>query len=434
MKRFKQFLQESGWDETYFHVVEMCRKYPNDWIHFTDVQKLGINPSARHHDPPGIYFYQCKWIANASNHSGFQYGINKKYFYIVRVKQSDWLNLTQMKERYAYWLAEKNGWDREFMKALRYPEQYLSGNQMKKRLWKKPGAVFYGTADGLANTDIFERRLPWSKSLKGIDALFDQGSGIIHQDEPKQLVLLNPQKGKVLYSGENKPDYNRSNKVVVDAIMKDYGGSSKWDQRKLKSKFVVSGVPIEIEFDLNNYEYYIEAFVKGKKIVKRFRIDMGDWNSQTISSIKYNIKKFIEEFKPEMTGITLYWADQRKLKDAFEKIGLGAKGWRWYEFPNEDPFKLQASWGSEYIDVSVSNDDIVTFSYENTFGESYSELKTDRIQNFIFKGSFSSEKDFPKLKLEFTKKWKAEIEKRKEIVRKERRKEELKILKHMAKQ
>lgn len=61
LMRYQEIINELIWDDSHT-AAQAARKYPNAWIHFSKIPKLGINPRKGHRDPPGVYFYPCRWL------------------------------------------------------------------------------------------------------------------------------------------------------------------------------------------------------------------------------------------------------------------------------------------------------------------------------------------------------------------------------------
>ena len=63
-------------EESYSAFVNL-KKYTyqkNVYIHFTNINKLGMNPQKDHHDPYGIYFYPANFVFGEGDTDGINIG------------------------------------------------------------------------------------------------------------------------------------------------------------------------------------------------------------------------------------------------------------------------------------------------------------------------------------------------------------------------
>src|SRR5437762_1390454 len=100
-------IREAAWHETY-PAAEYLARYPHRFVHFSDVPKLGVNPSKSHRDPPGIYFYPNQWLLD--NYRGFQYGLVSPYAFIasIQTRAKGVVNLGRMTRAQALTIARAN--------------------------------------------------------------------------------------------------------------------------------------------------------------------------------------------------------------------------------------------------------------------------------------------------------------------------------------
>jgi len=301
------------WEEK-FEAGRMALKYPNLWIHFSDIPKLGINPKKSHRDPHAIYFYNCKWLID--NYAGFQYGLTKSYYYIANIKTRDkgGINLNTLKYSKAEDIADRNGWLKQFVNTYDNPEKYLSKSPMEKKLWKrkKVGSIFYGTADALANVpEIYglSKKISWNKLLNGVSYLYDPGFGIIAGDEGRQILVRKKSLIKVVNFGENKNYEKNINHEVSKQVIEKFKGKWKYNKDKIEGDFKFKGAPIHVKFDLDNLKAILTFFSDGMKVTKTIKYDYS-WEypiQSMISTIHYGIEKFLKDYNPTKTGKELFW-------------------------------------------------------------------------------------------------------------------------------
>lgn len=230
--------------------IEAARRHPDAFIHFTNVRKLGINPGKRHSDAPGIYFYPCRWIINPENLSGFQYGISMEHYYVARLKRGTRVvNLGTMTMIEARRLAEQGGWGAEFTRFVAEPTSLTRGgnNTTKPATRKKAGYLWYGGMDHLANDADGGRAHTWVSMLRGVDAIYDPGHGIVHPDEPAQLIVMRSNLIEIIESGANR-DISRSvrGRAMAEAARR-LGGTAGWRSGVPFLRATVDGKPVEVE-------------------------------------------------------------------------------------------------------------------------------------------------------------------------------------------
>lgn len=340
--------QEALWNDVYA-AAEASRKYPNHWIHFTNERKLGIHLKKSHKDPYGIYFYNTSWIIDEENHRGFQYAITNKYFYIVKIKPSpNAVYLSKMSLSEAQEIAKRNGWYDEFMAVYNDPKKYLIKAPTDRKLWsrKLPGAIFYATADLLANGHMPDVTSPdqssqfllgkksWLQTLKGIDYIVDR-SGIITQNEPIQAVVLNVKSIDIVYFGENKR--NSIEFDIAKAVLEKLGGTSYFKNGKINGEFQYDKKPVKAIFDLPNNIIYLNYFVDNMRVdyPLRYNFVFADYPKEyDISGITSEISNHLKKEKLTKTGKELYWNYQKMLEIAKE-LNLGKASKRIYTGDNK---------------------------------------------------------------------------------------------------
>ncbi|MFA5489921.1 MAG: hypothetical protein WC284_11990, partial [Candidimonas sp.] len=187
--KISQILTEHVWEDLYT-AGQAVKRYPNKWIHFSNINKIGINPKKSHHDPHGIYFYPCKWLLSEDHSIYGGYGTSMDYYFICDIDTSNCINLGNMTTKKAENIAKQNGWYDSYRKVVdENLFQYMRKVPSKNNL-RKPGGMFYSVMDFLVNQNDFSDipQYTWGQLLKGIDGLYDPGYGIIASQEPAQLV------------------------------------------------------------------------------------------------------------------------------------------------------------------------------------------------------------------------------------------------------
>ena len=154
--------------------------WSGEWVHFTDVNKLGVNPKQFHQDPAGMYLFPREYKTSGTIWQ------EKKYKLVVELKPGakvldlSKLSMTDMKD-----MADKLEVGGDF----------------------KDIDTFW---DALKNHYILATKAPgaakWNKDFRelGYDAIFDDTESI-HVGEV-QLLVLNPSKARVIDAIRQNPD------------------------------------------------------------------------------------------------------------------------------------------------------------------------------------------------------------------------------------
>jgi len=195
------------------------------YVHFSNINKIGINPNKSHKDPHGIYFYPLQYLLDNGVDRG-QYAIDFKYAFIVDIDKNDnGFVLQDMTNDDVATIAGDNGWTAPTESDF-------------------PGSNFFKTCDKLANS---KGGPSWSKLLRGIDWLEDKGESIIAGDEPAQMIVLNAKLIRVVELIDNKRDLFGAAKSVIDPIVEEFSGS-KLSIKKVKNKYGTNNVEMTSTF------------------------------------------------------------------------------------------------------------------------------------------------------------------------------------------
>ncbi len=299
--RAYEFLTEMIWDDR-FEAAKQARKYPGAWIHFSQITKLGVNPSKGHKDPPGIYFYPIRYLFD-ENTSPSQYATEYKYFYIARFKKSaKIINLGRMKMDTVTRIATNNGWIDDLKRVMTDPT-LLKNQPTNHKLLKKPGAIFYATMDYLVNVE----GKSWMSLLKGVDGLYDPSYGIISGGELAQAVIFGRQHLDILKFGENKDWHDQEYAGILKQIADELNGKFYYKHKKPVADFAIDGKPFRIELDIGNYiinrSYFHEGFWLTEQI--HFTTYNAGGRDNAYRSIKYYVVSTAE--KADTGGNGFFW-------------------------------------------------------------------------------------------------------------------------------
>lgn len=227
---------------------DVLEKNKGRWIHFSSIPKLGVNPSKRHADPHGIYFYPVDWFLTKPERIriGQQYGTDWPYYFLSDIDMSGpGLVLSKVTWKDVEALAQRNGW-------MNWLEDYYRN---KDTAWKfphyvrkdHPGSFLWHFIDALQKSGTIR----WNQAFAGLTYIYDDDQSIIHNMEPHQIIVLDPRIIRNTSMGDNKnvgwqrahddkgrPDVWRETfKRIMDALKQTYGGKIVWKENTEKRPY-----------------------------------------------------------------------------------------------------------------------------------------------------------------------------------------------------
>lgn len=232
-------LCEFNWFEA-SPLIRALRKHAgkNRWVHFSDIDKMGINPHKKHRDPNGVYFYPVDWILSEKDGDGHQitygslYGLNKEYFFVAEINPVDQLYLPGMTKKLATQIAKKNGW----WDALSLSSSFQNSpkENIPYQFWKFVSAY------------VNQGRGTWGQVLKGYKSILDN-EGLIHPSEESQICAIDPRviklvdKGYIPYIDEHKEYFSYWKTTIMkicENVAKKYDGTLSWMDKTPRVKFM----------------------------------------------------------------------------------------------------------------------------------------------------------------------------------------------------
>jgi hypothetical protein len=202
------------------------------WVHYSDVNKLGVNPRQFHQDPAGIYFFPEEFKPEGSLWT------KKKFVFTVEIKPTaNILDLGALSQKEKIDLAAKLG--------VEVTDEDFKGKYFDNRSWWeliKNKYILVTTAPGAAK---------WSKDFRalGYDAVFDDAKTIFLNEV--QLIVFNPKVIDVLDVTE------RSGKGGIFKKVQDH--------QKLLAKYLEPWGTVEIKpAKKKKAQYGDPAYIAGK--------------------------------------------------------------------------------------------------------------------------------------------------------------------------
>lgn len=220
-------------------LVKALRPHGGRWIHFSSLPKLGINPRKSHSDPYGIYFYPVDWLLTPNERlaSGQQYGIDWPYYFLCDIQLDHrgyvlsgvtWADVEA--------LAERNGWKVHYDAYRADPDAFPLKYYMKS---SHPGDFLWHFIEVLA-----ERKLTtWNRAYRGVSYIYDDNNGIIHANEPHQIVVFDRRLIRNVDARRNNPavSYRNQDKWehwhfsltdMIETVAETYGGTLSWKHKR----------------------------------------------------------------------------------------------------------------------------------------------------------------------------------------------------------
>jgi len=301
-------LTELNWQDK-SPLAPVLAKYPGKFIHFSQINKLGINPKKSHSDPHGIYFYPTDWLRTTEYdrvQHGNQYGLDWPYYFIADVNwSSPGIVLSKFSAADLKTVAERNGWAKLLQEYLANGTITVGADSRKVTLphyakEDQPGSILWHLCDAIQK----ERLMTWGQMLKGIAYIYDDGNAIIHSNEPAQLLVLLPNAIKVIDSGKNQnvsyrntedwAHWSHAIKTLFETVAANYDGNLVWKNKRPKVYFSVGEKNFELEFyekwGMSLYLHFTYGRAKGYR-----KIESTDLRNLSAEDLLAKIEAYINE-------------------------------------------------------------------------------------------------------------------------------------------
>jgi hypothetical protein len=149
---------------------------PNLFVHFSGIEKIGIYPAARRTGVAGLFAFPKSYVLNKVGNNPYFY--TRGYAFIIKPRPN--AKILKMYDMSFDWLEK-------LVKKLGLQELY-----QKAKTSGKPNAhsVFWEMMK--SETAASKGGGAWIIRNAGYDALYDNGSGTMHSNEPYQIAFVNP--------------------------------------------------------------------------------------------------------------------------------------------------------------------------------------------------------------------------------------------------
>lgn len=248
-----QRLDELWWGARYA-AAKAIEKNPGCFVHFSKIDKLGVNPSKQHRDPPGVYFYPGKWLFS-DDASLSQFATEYEFYFLVRLRMgANFINLGTLTAANAKKIATRNGWIEDFNRLAADPKVLLALPNVghNPKVIKKAGGLFYAVMDYLVNV---EKKFRWLQMLRGVSGLYDPGLSIIASGEPAQAVVFDASAIEVIESGRNSDDISRTLAAAFQGVAQKVGGTFSYKRKIPTITIQKDGRFAEVGYDYGNWRW-----------------------------------------------------------------------------------------------------------------------------------------------------------------------------------
>ena len=344
---------------------DAVRRYPKEYVHFSrgigreDQRspvgaKLGVNPSKRHNDPYGIYFYYNKWLLHSEDVSDSQYAVEGDHYWVCSIKKSDKsINLAKMSQDTADSIAKSNGWFNEFEEFKTNREQQV-GVKIEKKLLRTVGGMFWAAMDYIANVSKFAT---WGQMLRGVDALYDPGKGIINANEPCQVIVFNKSLIRVLDHGDNKDQQGSMVGGAMRGAAQKLGGTFSFANKVPTIRVTLGQYPLTLTSD-DYGTMTLGCFKQGHWVEETDRPEFGTWSPEAFEEhIIAKLQHVVKYCKAEISGKVSKW----NKKSVKQIIGLiTAMPLPVKQFVRDGTLKFTSGWDNNWGGASLTYEIEVT--------------------------------------------------------------------------
>ena len=178
MKSFCQYCE--GAQDYIPELIQKLQSYPDDvFVHFGDVKKVGIYPAARRTVCAGVFAFPKKYVLSQIQRN--PYFFNRPHAFIIKPKPG--IRILRFQDVTSEWIEE-------IVKKFNLQKIYDDTAALYNP-HVRPADEFF--------CDMLKVATGWNKGAgaaivrkAGYDALYDEGGGIMHTNEPYQIVFINP--------------------------------------------------------------------------------------------------------------------------------------------------------------------------------------------------------------------------------------------------
>jgi hypothetical protein len=270
--------------------VHFSKGVPYDRVNNKKAPHIGITVKPFHNDPIGIYAFPKDYVlgGNLENNPSFREFVD--YYIVKPSSRANILNLSTMSEQDAIDILRKMGIGEN---AYRNQNVYHRSGKMDV------GHRFWGTLEVMRKQIYGEhsKNVSWNNLFKktGYNVLYDEGDGIIHSNEPNQIIYLESSAMEILEQGTQDDPNNKIYSFFIKNFpelrpekSKDHWGSKLLKLRPEDNSYTLYVYPpsyekirikIESETDYDNRKE-IEVYLNDvhEKLIDALKKTISDMN------------------------------------------------------------------------------------------------------------------------------------------------------------
>ncbi len=291
-------------------------------VHFSKESYLRPNLRPHHNDPIGIYCFTKDYVLSNKlfANTGFS---SMPYVFFIEPSPSAKILKLDMPKQQAESLLTQMGIDPKVM------DQDISRGRTKT-----PGHLFWDAIETIRNGDNkLSKNMSWNTLFKktGYNVIYDDGQGIIHSNEPFQIIYLDRTAYKIVDMIKNESENSLISRLA--SMFPDYkkkGNKKGWDNCQ--------------KITLSKDEHYITIQKCGNPWLY---VTIGGFDEKFENSYKLEdidldvIKKEIEEFISTSTKTD--WSKYRT-KESDVGINLLKDIAKIYGFKQEDKYNIKRTY------------------------------------------------------------------------------------------
>lgn len=173
-------------------LFDRIRSINNKYVgaHFTKSNEISYNVAPYHYDPIGVYAFPRDYILSGGLEKNSGFLQNNNVFILVPTGNAKILDLN-MNESKAKELLVKMGISYDLMN-----DESIVHNSSGKTV----GHKFWAVLENVRHSKGLSKNMSWNTlfSKTGYNVLYDSGHGIIHYNEPSQIVYLDHKAYKII--------------------------------------------------------------------------------------------------------------------------------------------------------------------------------------------------------------------------------------------
>lgn len=308
--------------------VVALEQYANDpsiFIHFSNLEKLGINPRLEFDTPVGIYAYPLKEMWDSVRNNTIPFASKRNFVHVFRAegnipdvasitRQLFWEASAKLEEKFAHLLPKSNDHSVETPMPWKEWEKRITNNA----LVHSPGGHLWALVRACALLLKGTRRPPvaWNEIMRwlGFQGVTDRtGSGTIHPNEPCQAVFFDIRAVHLVKTLHNvtkrhrQNDYHSTVEMLSDLTMSMQYYDEEEDEADLKYRAVITrNIANEwVDLLLNGKSRHYTVKDRGAFIDWEEPGEVNDFIRTMFTSYPQSLRSIIEGLKrrPELRGV-----------------------------------------------------------------------------------------------------------------------------------